>query len=238
MRRYVEYITEGGSDDASTTTYPKMDDDETLEFTMKGLEVAFTTSHPVDSNGKVYITTKRIILQLSNNSSYDFDPQYIMLHAITRDSSSYPRPCLYCQLDYGNCDEYDGVCDGDDYENSDDDDNYNDDNDDRNNNDNDETKQNKRPKTIPEDDDDEPRGELYLAPADENDVIALFDAFSRVAMLNPDEDDVDDDDGDNDGLIYNVDEVELGAVQARNLARFESVFQCPEDTVAGQFDDK
>ena len=232
MRRYVEYNAEGGSDNGSDRIYPKMESDETLEFTMKGLEIAFTTTHPIDSNGTIYITTKRVILQLTNNSSYDFDPQYIMLHAITRDSTSYPRPCLYCQLDYDNCDEYEGVY-GDDDDNSDE--NENDDI----NNDNDETKQHKRPKTIPDDDEDEPKGELYIAPADENDVIALFDAFSRVALLNPDEQDEDDDgDDDNDGLIYNVDEVELGAVQARNLARFESVFQCPEDTVDGQFDDK
>ena len=40
-------------------------------------------------------------------------------------------------------------------------------------------------------------------------------------------------------IIYDVDEVKLGAVQARNLAHIESVFRAPEDTVVvdGQFED-
>ena len=251
MRRYVEYVIDNGDDahpssssssSSSMNKYPKMDDDETLEFTMKGLEVAFSGSHPVDTNATIFITTKRVVLHLTNDSSYDFDPQYIMLHAITRDSSSYPKPCLYCQLDYDNCDEYEGVFDGDNDGDDNDGDNGND-NDDLNNDDddaNEEMKVNKRPKTIPDGDNDEPKGEMFIVPADESELMSLFDAFSRVALLNPDngDDDDDDDDGDDNGLIYNVDEVELGAVQARNLARFESVFQCPEDTVDGQFDDK
>ena len=232
MRKFVEFI-EYGDDKDINTMHPKMDDDETLEFTIKGLEVAFTNTHPIDTNAKIYITTKRIILQLTNNSSYDFDPQYIMLHAITRDSSSYPKPCLYCQLDYDDCDDYEGVCDNDDAD-ADDDNNV----EEEDNNDNEQTK---RSKTIANDDDDEPKGELYIVPIDDNDLISLFDAFSRVALLNPDNgnDDDDDDDDDDNGLIYNVDEVKLGAVQARNLAHIESVFRAPEDTVVvdGQFED-
>lgn len=36
---------------------------------------------------------------MSETLGYDFDVPYIMLHAITHDPESYPKPCLYCQLD-------------------------------------------------------------------------------------------------------------------------------------------
>jgi chloride channel, nucleotide-sensitive, 1A len=36
---------------------------------------------------------------MSETLGYDFDVPYIMLHAITHDPESFPRPCLYCQLD-------------------------------------------------------------------------------------------------------------------------------------------
>ena len=31
--------------------------------------------------------------------AFDFDIPYISLHAISRDTSSFPYPCIYCQLD-------------------------------------------------------------------------------------------------------------------------------------------
>ena len=49
------------------------------------------------------MTTKRIIW-LSDKESYDFDVPYIMLHAISKETSTYPKPCIYCQLD-ADCDE-------------------------------------------------------------------------------------------------------------------------------------
>ena len=36
---------------------------------------------------------------MSETSGYDFDVPYIILHAITHDTESFPKPCLYCQLD-------------------------------------------------------------------------------------------------------------------------------------------
>lgn len=67
----------------------------------------------------------------------------------------------------------------------------------------------------------------------------LFEAFSKSAELNPDEDDDADADGE-DGWIYDEDEVANGARAAEIAAHLDSVLhispalQQPE---AGQFDD-
>jgi hypothetical protein len=36
---------------------------------------------------------------MSETLGFDFDVPFIILHAITHDSESFPKPCLYCQLD-------------------------------------------------------------------------------------------------------------------------------------------
>jgi hypothetical protein len=41
----------------------------------------------------------RRVIWASENQAYDFDVPYIILHAITHDPASFPRPCLYCQFD-------------------------------------------------------------------------------------------------------------------------------------------
>ena len=48
--------------------------------------------------------------------AFDFDIPYISLHAISRDTSSFPHPCIYCQLDE----------DEEDYNNDDDEENEDD----------------------------------------------------------------------------------------------------------------
>mmetsp|Transcript_17577 Transcript_17577/g.29456 ORF Transcript_17577/g.29456 Transcript_17577/m.29456 type:complete len:223 (+) Transcript_17577:72-740(+) len=80
-------------------------------------------------------------------------------------------------------------------------------------------------------DEDEPT-EVFFIPADEKDVQKLFDIFSEAALNNPDDNEDDEEDGDggdgggmfSNGFIYNVDEVEAGAQQAK-LNQWESVFQ-------------
>jgi hypothetical protein len=74
--------------------------------------------------------------------------------------------------------------------------------------------------------------EVFFVPADEATLQALFQAFSHVAMLNPDMDMDEDEDGMGSNLIYNLDEVELGAEEARRLAQFESAFVEPSSAVA------
>ena len=88
-----------------------------------------------------------------------------------------------------------------------------------------------------DEDEDEPT-EVFFNPEDPADVQQLFDIFSEAALNNPD-DDADDDEDDNEdgdcgagmfpsGFIYNVEEVETGAQQAK-LNQWESVFQLPAE---------
>jgi nucleotide-sensitive chloride channel 1A len=125
--------------------------------------------------GTLYITTRRFVW-IGQDAAHDFDAGYIVLHAVTHDTESYPFPCLYCQLD---------------------------------------------------EEDEDTEQEVFFVPADEATLQALFQAFSHVAMLNPDMDMDEDEGGMGSNLIYNLDEVELGAEEARRLAQFESVFVEP-----------
>lgn len=52
-------------------------------------------------NGDLYVTSLRIVWlsKTEDKPSYEFDVPYIMLHAISKDTSTYPKPCIYCQLD-------------------------------------------------------------------------------------------------------------------------------------------
>lgn len=74
--------------------------------------------------------------------------------------------------------------------------------------------------------------EFFLAPEEDRDLQSLFDALSHAALINPDPED-EEDNGDDD-FIFNVDEVRLGAEQARVLDHLESVFQFPDEGESNQ----
>lgn len=111
------------------------------------------------------------------NSALDIDIPFIVLHAISRDTESYPEPCLYCQLDS---------------------------------------------------EEDEDPHELRVVPADETELYPLFEALSYAASLNPDPPEDGEEEGD-DELIFNPEEVVLGAEQARRLQRWDELLQESED---------
>jgi nucleotide-sensitive chloride channel 1A len=66
--------------------------------------------------------------------------------------------------------------------------------------------------------------ELRVIPAEERDLFPLFEAFSYAASINPDLPEAGEEDGD-DELIFNSDEVQLGAEQARRLEQWEALLQ-------------
>ena len=168
---------------------------ETVDFkeeifhTFENVEFSFSAESPPHGTGKLFITTGRAIWICGDPAqpgfkSFDFDIPFITLHAVTRDPTTYPRPCLYCQLNVDDDEE-----------------------------------------------DTESFGECFFSPIEEEEVMNLFDAFCSAAQRNPAEDDdigglLGDDD---DELIFDVDEVVLGAEQARQLSHLESVFQAPTD---------
>jgi hypothetical protein len=186
LRRFVAMGDQGVPDLIETSDYQ-----EQMYEQFDNVEFAINSSTP-EGIGKLFITTARIIW-VSNDEkqlrAFDFDVPYITLHAVSRDPITYPRPCLYCQLDDGNEDA---------------------------------------------DNDDVGTGECFFVPdtSDADALGKLFEAFCSAAVRNPSEDD-DQGDGfigeDNDDeLIFDVNEVTLGAEEARRLGHLESVFQAPD----------
>ena len=88
LRRFVERNEDG---------LPMLRDDENLITQFSNIEFSFAALNP-NGIGQLYVTTERIIW-LSTTESFDFDVRYIMLHAVSKDESTYPKPCIYCQLD-------------------------------------------------------------------------------------------------------------------------------------------
>lgn len=186
MRRYVPVTVEDAQ-------IPELWEDETVDYELNDVELSFGANKPVVGNGKFIVTSKRVLWLGTNDSAYDFDVPYIALHAITKDPDSYPKPCIYCQLD---CEEeYNG--------------------------------------NESDEDESEVLDEMFLAPNDAEQLTAMFNALSAAALNNPDPLEDWEQDGD-DELIYNTDEVELGAEQARTLDHLESVFNVPEFYAHGE----
>jgi hypothetical protein len=178
--RYIVPLEEKVNDQTISECIPQLWEDETIDFIQQSIELHFNNETNSFGKGKLFITSKRVVwLSDNGEKSVDFDVPYITLHAISRDVQTYPKPCVYCQVDVDE-DEIDA--------------------------------------------DESILSEFYLAPEDENDLMKVFEALSHAALINPDPDEGDEDD---DGFIYNVDEVELGAEQARRLEHLESVFQFP-----------
>jgi hypothetical protein len=176
MRRLVEREEDGKS--------PQMRDNESILFTFTDIEFSFSATTPVGI-GSLFVTSQRFVW-LSESDAYDFDVRFVMLHAISKDAATYPKPCVYCQLDVEQC--------GDEDEDNEDD-------------------------------------ECYFAPAEEDVLMQIFEAFSQAAQMNPDpEEDEAGGEGvmqySTDDFIYNEEEVQAGA-QAAQLADWESKFLPP-----------
>lgn len=176
-------------DDGKPSLISINDYQEEIFHHFENIEFSFS-SDSAESNGigNLYITTGRIIWIADNisnstvNKMFDFDIPYIVLHAMTHDEATYPKPCLYCQLDASS------------------------------------------------EDDEEAFEECFFVPSDEATLQKLFETFSEAAQRNPDADDNEDDDYfgvTSDELIYNVEEVRMGAEEARRLQHLESVFNVP-----------
>lgn len=140
-----------------------LQDEESVRQTFHDIELSFSADKPIEGCGKLIVTSRRIIWLGYDDKAYDFDVQYIILHAITHDPSSYPKPCLYCQLD---CDEWEDMNDNDD--------------DDKNDTDNNEV-DNSQDMSSP--------SEMFIVPSDPQILQQLFDTFSNAAIENPDEND-------------------------------------------------
>ncbi|CCI46131.1 unnamed protein product [Albugo candida] len=77
------------------------------------LAICTNSCKPVEgselSEGKVYVTSRRAVW-IANTSTdafrgYSWDIKCITLHAISRDPTAFPVPCLYCQIEAENATE-------------------------------------------------------------------------------------------------------------------------------------
>jgi len=183
---------------------PILFEEETLDFELMDVSLYF---RPTDTYGlgSLFVTSRRIVW-IGEEKAFDFDVPFISLHAISRDPSSFPLPCLYCQLDIEN------------------------------------NIMNNEEEEMHEEREGQPPSEVFFVPKDESALMPLFEAFSKAALLNPDEtEEGDDEEGEAGDFIYNVEEVQLGAEQARRLDHLESVFTFPHEEDVnghnGQFED-
>lgn len=220
MRRYVPCATIDGTKEE----IPELWEGETLDFQLQKVQIT-NSKDATPYSGTLFVTSKRVVFLGENNGpAFDFDVPFIALHAVSRDPMTYPKPCIYCQLDSEDL-EFDNQYGEEEEEgnNAEEEDKANDNEEsvameNGNDNDNDEWK------------------ELIIIPEEERDVMTIFEALSHAALLNPDPEE--DDEGDDD-FIYNLDEVNLGAEQARMLDHLESVFQFPESCVdEEEYDDE
>lgn len=164
---------------------PLLGDEEEVLHRVPHVELSFRSdSAQVFSDGEVVVTSSRV-LWLGIERSFDFSVVGILLHAVARDPESYPRPCLYCQLEVDEPVDDAGKEEGDEETPSHDE----------------EESFIERCST----------GEMYLSPQHQEELEPLFEALSKAALLCPDPDD--DDDDTVGEWIFNENEVEQGVRQ-------------------------
>jgi nucleotide-sensitive chloride channel 1A len=78
---------------------PLLGPEESIAFTSDRTQL-FLRAEKSEGMGTLYVTTKHLIWQsLDGSVGYRMDYPYVLLHAVSRDTSSFPHPCLYAQLD-------------------------------------------------------------------------------------------------------------------------------------------
>ncbi|GIL60693.1 hypothetical protein Vafri_15226 [Volvox africanus] len=83
----------------------ELDTDDEEELKSKYPEVEFVLgSNLTAGSGVLHLTTRRVVWVSSQPSGPAFAMQYrqLMVHAISRDPSSFPKPCIYLILDEGS----------------------------------------------------------------------------------------------------------------------------------------
>ncbi|OQR83531.1 hypothetical protein ACHHYP_14574 [Achlya hypogyna] len=99
------HATDCGADGA-----PVLAVDESIIAVFPGIRMFFSEyddddeAHVVAKGaGNLVVTTKRVVwISMQSHApevGYAWDMRFLSLHAISRDVSSFPEPCLYCHLD-------------------------------------------------------------------------------------------------------------------------------------------
>jgi len=209
-----------------------LEEGETATYT--GAMRIFIGEPAVEASGTLMITTSRVVWMPSNGQqrvqNFSLSYQAIAMHAVSRDTSDFPHPCLYVQLDAEqNISEVSealrqggGPANG-------------------------VKRQRGGGETdapAEEEDEEEPVDyqEVRLVPAAQSDATldAMFKAMSEGAALNPDPDDGTGD-GDEGDFFADEDELLAGVStqQLSMLERYESMLAAPAQAADddGRFDD-
>lgn len=73
--------------------------EEQISFTADNTKIVLGNDKD-EGQGTLFVTTKHLIwLNAASTLAYRMDWPYILLHAVCRDPSAFPQPCLYAQLD-------------------------------------------------------------------------------------------------------------------------------------------
>mmetsp|Transcript_24408 Transcript_24408/g.53052 ORF Transcript_24408/g.53052 Transcript_24408/m.53052 type:complete len:196 (+) Transcript_24408:101-688(+) len=87
---------------------PVLGDNEEIRFSQP--RVRLYAGQQLEGEGTLHLTTKQIVWLNTQNpaAGYAMDYWFVVMHAVSRDKSAWPEPCLYCQLqseDKGEVDE-------------------------------------------------------------------------------------------------------------------------------------
>lgn len=152
------------------STSPDLQENEELLFSLDA--TLWKNTENSCGEGKLFVTSRRL-LWAANTEGFQINFKDIVLHAISRDQSFFPHPCLYCHI----------AVEGTETETE----------------------------------------EIRLVPSDENQLNALFEAFSKAASMNPDQEQ----EGEGD-FFYDADELESERLQrftTSNGTQFEDAVE-------------
>jgi nucleotide-sensitive chloride channel 1A len=100
--RYI--VNFNNTDYEPSQRFPELWDNETLDFQLDHVEFSFSSNaEKMEGKGKLYVTSKRV-LWISKEKAFDFDVPFITLHAVSKDPQTYPKHCIYCQVDIDEAD--------------------------------------------------------------------------------------------------------------------------------------
>jgi hypothetical protein len=79
---------------------PVLDEGESVIQETQNVALFFDTTQ-MEGVGTLFITSKHVIWLSAGDASkgYSMDYYFISLHALSTDTTTFPHPCIYCQLE-------------------------------------------------------------------------------------------------------------------------------------------
>eukprot|EP00899_Mesostigma_viride_P009879 jgi/Mesvir1/18893/Mv18890-RA.1 len=218
-------------------------DDEAVNHTVRNVKISLERCR-IPDNGTLYVTSRRVIWLSDVNAEKGYAVHFrsLAVHAVSNDTTEFPGPHIYAQIDNGDQDDFHGVNaveenDGDNEEGEAMEDLPNGA---AQNGDSDEHERSRIEGLVAKGDLSCVR-EMFLVPQDSSNTEELFKALSAGAAMNPDSGD--EDEGD---MFFNQEEVMANLARdgaaAAMMDHFNRVLHVPDGLVPGgeegeQFED-